>query len=99
MAAILKKSRDPVTNDLMLDRLSQAKRAVTQLKREGFEVIAVNIDQCRPLLSIQSCSRCARLIDEGRAIYYRWQMVGGVREQVARFELEGCGVTWTERGN
>lgn len=86
-------------NDIMLDRLTQAKRAVVALKRDGYSVIGMDMSLTRPVLQIQTCAQCAELIKQGRAAYYRWQTVGAVREQIAQFELEGCKVIWVERGN
>lgn len=86
-------------NDIMLDRLTQAKRAVVALKRDGYSVIGMDMSLTRPVLQIQTCAQCGELIKQGRAAYYRWQTVGAVREQIAQFELEGCKVIWVERGN
>lgn len=86
-------------NDIMLDRLTQAKRAVVTLKRDGFSVIGIDTSLTRPVVQIQTCAQCADLIRQGRAAYYRWQTVDGVREQIAQFELEGCKVIWAERGH
>lgn len=86
-------------NDIMLDRLTQAKRAVVALKHEGFSVIGMDMSLTRPVLQIQNCARCRALIEQCRAAYYRWQTVDGVREQIAQFELEGCKVIWVERGH
>ena len=86
-------------NDIMLDRLTHVKRAVVTLKRDGYSVIGMDMEHARPVLKIQNCARCQKLIDAGRAVFYRWQTVDGVREKIAQFELEGCKVIWTERGH
>lgn len=86
-------------NDLMLDRLAHAKRAVAQLKRDGFTVIGMDMSAAMPTLQIQSCGECRRLVDEGKAIYYRMQTTHNVRERFAQFTVEGCRVIWVERGN
>lgn len=86
-------------NDIMLDRLTQAKHAVVSLKRDGFSVIGMDMSLTRPVVQIQTCAKCSELIQQGRAAYYRWQTVDGMREQIAQFELEGCKVIWVERGN
>ena len=83
----------------MLDRLSQAKRAVIQLKRDGFTVIGMDMSLSLPTLQIQTCAECRRLINDGRAVYYRWQTTNGVHEQFGQMMVDGCKVIWIERGN
>lgn len=86
-------------NDIMLDRLTQVKRAVVALKRDGYSVIGMDMEHARPVLKIQNCALCQKLIDEGRAVFYHWQTVDGARERIAQFGLEGCKVIWIERGH
>ena len=99
MSAILKETLKASMNDIMLDRLGQAKRAVVQLKRDGFTVIGMDMSLTRPVLQIQTCAACRALIEAGKAAYYRLQTVDGVRERIAQFEVEGCKVIWAERGH
>ncbi|MDP2830168.1 MAG: hypothetical protein Q8O37_16380 [Sulfuricellaceae bacterium] len=86
-------------NDILLDRLTQAKRALIQLKRDGFDVIAVSLATAMPLITIQTNSRCQQLIEAGRAAHYSWQHKDGGYERRGQFGLEGCTITWTERGH
>ncbi len=97
MAAVMMEKTS--INEIMLDRLSQAKRAVLQLKRDGFTVIGMDMSIAMPTLQIQTCSACRTLIEQGKAAYYRLQTINGARERFAQFTVEGCRVMWIERGH
>jgi len=87
-------------NDLLLDRLTAARRAVIALKREGFTVIGVEIDHgIRPTLTIAPCSKCAGLIASGQAAHYKWITGARGREVCGQWQIEGCRVLWTEKGH
>lgn len=86
-------------NDLMLDRLTAAKRAVVALKREGYTVIDVRLAGCRPLIEVQNHPHLAELIESQRACYYIYRHGPCGPERVGQFELEGCRVIWTVKGN
>lgn len=88
------------TNDLVLDRLSAAKRAVITLKREGFTVIGVEVDYgIRPTITIQPCAKCAGLIASGKATHYKWINGASGREVWGQWQIDNCRVLWTEKGH
>ena len=85
-------------NDLMLDRLTTAKRVAIGLKREGFTVLQVLVDaHARPTITVQHCRRCDARVQSGQAAYYKWTHGHGGRETWGQWQVDDCRVLWVER--
>ena len=86
-------------NDLMLDRVHAAERAITALARYGFTVVGLRIEQgARPTVEVAPGKRCAQLIEDARAAYYVMRQGPSGPERMGQFQVEDCRVIWLEAG-
>lgn len=87
----------PVT-DLFLDAITETRTAAIQLKREGFTVLGSEISGGLATIQVESGRATRKLIEDGRAGYYRWQTTDGVSAKFGQFHVGKCRVVFVEKG-
>lgn len=83
-------------NDLMLDRITAAKRAVVELRREGHTVLHVDIDATStwPTITVEYSSLCKRLLETGEAAYVCSSAGALAGREHGKFARGDCSVVW-----
>lgn len=85
-----------IKTDALLRAMDAAGFVVKALSGSGVAVKAVSLINAKPVIRVEHCGYCDKLINEGRAAYLEFGCGIFGKYRQGQFYTNGCKVVWSE---